>query len=299
MLTTNVAANAEAEWSYATTYALNDLKIVTGTGGGAATETNKVYRSLQNTNLNHDPTTDSQLATPLWWTEVGSTLRFKMFDQIEGSQSTRTTSLTVTIVPTEIVTAIAFKNLTAYQVYVKLTSTADGIVYEQTHSLVDDGLLVDEWAWCFEPIEIRDDLAILNLPPYNDASIEITITNTTGVIAGAGVCALGHGVNLGAAQWSAEMGIIDYSQKEIDATTGFATLIEGNYSETGKFRIITDTASAGAVRRLLTSVRATPIALIYTDQLDGALMWGITREFKAVYEDAAETIFQIDFIGLR
>ena len=37
-----VAETDEAEWASGTTYALNDLVMVTGTGGGAATATHKI-----------------------------------------------------------------------------------------------------------------------------------------------------------------------------------------------------------------------------------------------------------------
>lgn len=60
--TTIVEAYPTVAWSSATTYALNDVVYI---AGPALLRT--AYRSLQATNLNHNPTT-----SPTWWVNVGA-----------------------------------------------------------------------------------------------------------------------------------------------------------------------------------------------------------------------------------
>jgi hypothetical protein len=52
----------------------------------------------------------------------------------------------IDVIPAAIAAEDKVVETTAYQVYVKLTSPADGILYEETRSSIDDGLLVDEMA---------------------------------------------------------------------------------------------------------------------------------------------------------
>jgi len=56
----------ESEWASGTTYADAALVMVTGTGGGAATATHKIYESQQGSNTGNDPTIDDGT----YWVEV-------------------------------------------------------------------------------------------------------------------------------------------------------------------------------------------------------------------------------------
>ena len=53
-----------------------------------------IYESLQNSNLNKTPGLN-----PTWWQDRGATNQFAMFDNVIGTSTTATTSLTVVYAP--------------------------------------------------------------------------------------------------------------------------------------------------------------------------------------------------------
>ena len=297
ILTSNGAgADTAAEYLDATTYALDaEVKVTATASPTPVNEGNAVYKSLQASNQGNDPTTDIE---QIWWEEQSGTVKHEMFDPFESTQTTATTSLEWDIVPTEIITGISFHNLDGYQIEVICTSALDGEVYNEVINLVDEGLLIDEWAWCFEPIVRTQDYAITNIPPYDDLTIEMTLLNDTGETAACGICAIGYNVLLGGTQWGAAYGLLDYSLKVRDTVTGRVNLAPAAYAETGSFRIKASTQAVSSIRRQLTGLRGTPLSMIPTTVYDGTSIWGFIREWRVVYETTDFSILQIDAEGL-
>ena len=90
LISSNIVENDYPTFSLGSTYALGDRVIV------VATNVHSVYQSVVAGNNGHDPLLDS-LSTPLYWSRVGSTKRWTMFDQSITSQSTNPSSISVTL----------------------------------------------------------------------------------------------------------------------------------------------------------------------------------------------------------
>ena len=110
LTSSNVAETDYAAWSSATTYSLGQRVIVVST--------HKVYESLQNSNLNKDPTLASNAT---WWIEVSPTNRWKMFDISNTTQTTNADSIVVTITPGQVVNSVSLMNLEGISIRAKVS----------------------------------------------------------------------------------------------------------------------------------------------------------------------------------
>jgi hypothetical protein len=146
-----------------TTYADADRVIVT-------TGYHKIYESQQVANTGNDPTTDDGT----WWLEVSSTNRWKMFNAIVQEQTVQATADSTTLQSPTVVNSMAFLNVEATTIEVTVTDAVEGVVYDETFNMTSYSGIQDWYAYFFEPIIRKDQLAITDLPPYANASIEVT-----------------------------------------------------------------------------------------------------------------------------
>ena len=258
-------------WSSGTTYTIGQRVILTST--------HKIYESLQNGNLNKDPATDT--SSPPYWIEVSATNRWKMFDTSNSTQTTNTNSIVVVITPGKVINSVSLLNIEGTSVRIKMTDPTDGVVYDVTTSLNNNGNINNWYNYFFNPIQRRTSHIATDLPAYGTAAIEITITNT-GLTAKCGVCIIGsvqyigEGINLGAS-----VGITDYSRKEKD-TFGNYVLIQRSYSKRAKFSMAVLNEQIDALQDLLVSLRTTPCVWIGDDNYTCTYIYGYYKDFDIV-----------------
>jgi hypothetical protein len=287
----NVTEADEAEYDSTTTYSILDYVMVTGTAGGAATATHKIYQSQTGSNLGNDPTTDDGT----YWEEISSTNRFKMFNDIVQEQTERSGGIDVTIVISSVVNALGLINVDAASATVVMTDATEGEVYNETFSLVSTSSIQDWYAYFFEPIVRQTQLAITDLPPYAGADIEITLTDSG--VAKCGACVLGQFAELGLSQYGASLGIIDYSVKSTDAS-GRVTITAGDYADTMEVDVVLDTAKLGQVKNVLTDIRTTPVVWIAQDNNPDYVVYGYYREFDVIVSNPTLSRCALQIEGL-
>lgn len=288
---TNVAEADEAEWASGTTYAINNLVMVTGTGGGAASATHKIYKSVQNANTGHDPTTDNGT----WWTEVSSTNRWKMFNEVVQEQTTNSGTIAVTLQSPDVINSIGLINVDCTTIDIVVTDATDGEVYNETYSMVFDSGIQDWYAYFFEPILRDDRLAVLDIPPYANAEIDITLTDAGTPKCGALV--IGQYANLGFSQHGASLSIIDYSTKSTD-TNGKVTVVEGPFANRMEVEVVMDTGQYAGVQKALTLLRSTPAIWVADENNSGSVIYGYYREFDIVVSNPTISRCYLEIEGL-
>jgi len=258
-------------WSSGTTYTIGQRVILTST--------HKIYESLQNGNLNKDPATDT--SDPPFWIEVSATNRWKMFDTINSTQTTNTNSIVVVITPGKVINSVSLLNIEGTSVRIKMTDPTEGVVYDVTTSLNNNGNINNWYNYFFNPIQRRTSHVATDLPAYGTAAIEITITNT-GLTAKCGVCIIGavqyigEGINLGAS-----VGITDYSRKEKDSFGNYV-LIQRSYSKRAKFSMAVLNEQIDALQDLLVSLRTTPCVWVGDDNYTCTYIYGYYKDFDIV-----------------
>lgn len=279
-----IAENDYAAWSSGTTYAIGDYVI--------STTTHKIYKSLQSSNTNHDPTSSANSA---WWQTIGATNKWKMFDTSTGTQTSTTTTFTVVLTPGAIVNTIAFLNVQAANVVITMTDPIDGVVFTQTYYTAQ-GSLTGSWdSYLFDYVKAKTNFYIDGIPSYANATLTIQFNNSGTV--SCGVLAFGRAIVLGDTQLGSHFGIIDYSVKTADASGGY-TITQGNFSKKATFNVWVDNGILDTVTQLLTDFRATPAAWIGTSTYQGTFIYGFLRDWNVSLSYPSVSMLDVTIEGL-
>lgn len=263
----NITENDFPQWAVGTTYAIGAKVIVLST--------HRIYESLVGSNLGNDPTTDDGTK----WLNIGATNRWRAFDNTITDQATNTTSITYSFDPQSLVNSIAFFNLEAIEIEVTVTDPVDGVVYDETVSLVDNSAVENWWSYFFEPIVRKSELVLFDLPNYVSAIVDVSINAGTGNTAKVGQIVFGNQKTLGLTTYGTTVGIQDYSTKDTDAF-GNVIITERRFAQTVEYDVKLVTSTVRDVQKTLASYRATPLVYSGTDTGEfGDLVYGYYRSF--------------------
>ncbi len=272
-------------WLVGTTYADGDRVIVT------TPNIHKIYESQQGSNTGNDPTTDDGT----YWLEVSSTNRWKLFNGIVQEQTEQSGGMEYVLQSPTVVNSLALINVDCAEITVTVDDAVEGEVYNETFSMISDSGIQDWYAYFFEPIVRDDRLAILDLPPY--ANADITVTFTDSGTAKCGALIIGQFADLGFSQHGASYSIIDYSTKTTDSQ-GRVTITDGPYANKLDVDVILDTAVFGVVRNTLADLRTTPCAWIAEDNNRNSIIYGYYREFDIILSNPTTSRCSLEIEGL-
>ena len=291
LTTTDVPENDASEWVTSTNYHVGDQAMVTTTANGAATATHKIYVSVHSQSGN-DPTIDDGTN----WTEVSSTNRYKMFNDVVQEQTTQADIIDVSITPAAVTTALAAINVDCASITVVVTDPLEGEVYNQTFPMTSYSGITNWYDYFFTAIDRKKELSVLGLPPYSAAVIDVTF-NDSGETAKVGALVLGTSANIGDSQYGASFGIIDYSTKSVDAQ-GRTTVTTGTYSDEADIDVVIETGRFAEVKKILTDLRTTPSVWIAEDNTEGTIIYGYYREFDVLLTGPVVSMCTLSIEGL-
>tara|TARA_R110000851_G_scaffold21900_4_gene65238 strand:- start:1689 stop:2606 length:918 start_codon:yes stop_codon:yes gene_type:complete len=291
LTTTDVPENDAPEWVTGTNYHVGDQAMVTTTANGAATATHKIYVSVHSQSGN-DPTVDDGTN----WTEVSSTNRFKMFNDVVQEQTTQANIIDVTITPAVVTTALAAINVDCASITVVVTDPTEGVVYNQTFPMTSYSGITNWYDYFFTAINRKKELSVLGLPPYSQAVIDVTF-NDSGETAKVGALVLGTSSVIGDSQYGASFGIIDYSTKTVDSQ-GRTTITAGAYSDEADIDVVIETGRFAEVKKILTDLRTTPSVWIAEDNTEGTIIYGYYREFDVLLTGPVVSMCTLSIEGL-
>jgi len=230
------------------------------------------------------------------WLDAGYDNRWKMFDEKVGSQTAQATSITLSIAP-GLIDSIAFLDLEAASIDIVMTDPVEGVVYTESIDLVMKTYIIDAYSYFFEPIILDDTVVLLGIPPYPNASIDISITNTGGT-AKVGTLVLGTKHDIGDTQLRPSIGIIDYSVKTKDEWGNYSVTVR-EYSKTMACSVSIDKDLVDFQQRTLASYRGVPIIWVGLDQgYSCMVIYGFFNDFKIVLETLSYSICNIEIEGL-
>lgn len=256
-----------------------------------ATDVHKVFESAQSANEGNDPLED---AAGEWWIDLGPTNRWAMFDNVVQTQTTQAEQIEVVRTIEGRIDTLGLQNVSAGSVQVVMTDDDDGVVYDETFSLVSSNGIIDAYTYCFEPIVRLSDLTIEGLPPYGDPTLTVTLVEGDGVVA-CGLLLVGLARELGGTQWGASVGIRDYTVKQTDAFGG-ATVVRRAFSKRASFNLILQNQMVDAVQALLAEYRATPVLYVGDARYGSLTLFGFFREFAidVAYPDRSYATLDIE-----
>lgn len=285
----NVPETDYTAWSSATAY----------TVGVRCLYDHKNYECLvAHTNLRPDLNTieaDPNDTTPEWL-DLGYDNRWKMFDQVVGTQTQMADTITLTVAP-GLIDSIAFLDVNATEIVLTMTDPTEGVVYSETIDMVTHSGVVDGYTYFFEPIITDDAAVLLGIPAYGSASIAIAINNPGGT-AKVGTIVFGQQTSIGATQYQPEIGITDYSKKEVDAFGNY-TIVERAYAKRMSCETMVDNTLVDFIQRTLAAVRAIPVVWVGVDDgYSSMIVYGFYKSFSIVIEYPTESVCSIAIEGL-
>lgn len=285
LVSTNVPENDHAEWDSATTFQTGDRVIVAAQ--------HLVYQSAIDGNVGKDPVTDRAS-----WAIVGSTNRWKPFDQKITSQVKQSNLITYRFKPGKIITSLAVLNIEqATKVTVEMIDPVYGAVMPPREMNVSRVPVASGWWNWFFGERVAPTQAILNgFPSFPNADILITIEG--GVDLAVGVILIGvlRTFSLGVKR-GAGLGINDFSRKETNPF-GDTELMERPFSRRIDFSVMLKRNEVDSLDRFLSDVRATLCLWIVSDRFESAIAYGFYRNYQILlsYYDYSDCHVEIEGI---
>jgi hypothetical protein len=280
-------AGDPAVWSGATTYAAdNTVRSAT---------THRIYKSMQGTNLNHDPTTDDGT----WWVSMGGVNKWAMFDEYVSTASTKAASpLTVTIAP-GVCDSLYLYGMVGETATVTMTNGSGGpTVYTRTLDLLVPKV-VDWYAYYFEPYRQIPTFVMTDLPPYLNGYITLSITASTGAVE-CGMMTACRSLELGDTQYGVRAGIRDYSRKITDPDTGYTVIEQRKFAKTMQASVRCDSGYYNELQQQLELYRSTPCVWVgdKTGDIEPLIVYGYYKDMYLVIDHPTVGLYNLDIEGM-
>jgi len=207
LISTNAPASPYPAWASGTSFAK-------GAFCSSAT-TQRVYQSLLDNNLNHDPTDlNNQFGAIAYWQDVNPTNPWAAFDTDVSTQTTAATSLTFTVRPGSFSDGY-LAGVDADQARVLIKDAPGGtVIFDGTFQM--EGSTPGEWdEWCFDPFKPLTDLPFGGIEPYSNAEATVTLSKGAGTVK-CGLLVFGTIKALGKTQYGAKAKPKSYSYIKTD-----------------------------------------------------------------------------------
>lgn len=242
-------AAGETLWNAGTAYGVGDEAI--------RTTTHRKYKRLIAGTTAESPETDP--ADPPNWLDIGATNRWAQFDRKVGTKTTGAASVTTVIKPGS-AEGVALLDLVGTSVDVTVRETTGGaVVYTRSIDL-DGSIVTSVYDWMYGEYVQRLNVVLTDLPgQFPSGEITVTVHSTSGASIGVLVAGRVHG--LGATEYGAGAGIINWG-KVTDDGFGNREWLEGEWANRVTLPIVANKSDMNRLHRQLAKVRSTPCIYI-------------------------------------
>jgi hypothetical protein len=263
----NILENEHPLWVSGTTYSIDDKVIYQHriynrviAGGGTLTP------DLDLTN----------------WLDLGATNKYRMFDNIISSVSSRVGGIQFTLTPNQVVNGIALLNVNASTVRVVMNDPVEGVVYDKTKELRSSGEVTDYFSYFFAPLVSLTDLntaIFLDLPTRPTATITVYISSGAALVE-VGEVVYGIQSVVGRTNYGTSIGIKSYSRKDIDEF-GKVTVVKRKNSKYCEYDVDIDNTNLVFVQRLFQDIDSVPCVFIGNPDMEELIVYGFYSDFKS------------------
>jgi hypothetical protein len=296
------------EWDDTVSYITGQRVSVNYLIDGITPGVHVLYECMWHTpaNLNlYPPDNLTIIGGYVWWSRISATERWKLFDMIVApdranasanvvgcdwesgviweSGTTWATdtysSMQVTVQP-GLIDTVALMNLDASTVSI-IMDNAGTEVYNETNT--------PSTATYYNAI-------FEDLPAYPNATTQVIIRNYSGDV-NCGEAIFGAIKTLGKVRPGVNVGLVDYSQKQVDAFGGFS-ILERSFSKRLDCNVMIATTSHSGVMRVLEKYRSTPLVWIISANYSTTLIYGYYRDFKMSIPNLQITDCSLSIEGL-
>jgi len=177
-----------------------------------------------------------------------------------------------------------------------VTDAVDGEVYNYTVDMTDDSAIVDEYTWCFSPIIFRDQFVLVDLPSYNNPTIDVEFLGTGAI--GVGEIVIGNSQTIGKALYGTAVETVDYSVYETD-DFGNRQIVRRRTADLTEFRVGVMKTRINFVRNVLKNLRGVNCVWVGEGvQDDATLVYGFGRGSRIPIETPTMNEMVITVQGL-
>ncbi len=274
-------------WSGATAYVVDDIVYV------ASTQLR--YKCVQG-HTNQDPTTDADNS---YWSPYGAATRWRPFDQIVGSDASKTTSLYYEITPTAFCDGIALFGLVGGSVRIQIFNASSTEIHDETYPLVNkSGIRNFQDFITWNPVYAQSFIET-NLPIYAGYEVKITVAAGTGSTAAIGEIVIGRTVVLGTPRPGTTIGYEDFSSVEPNEF-GERDIVERSYAPEAIYEFLIERGDEERVLQLLAARRAKP-TIFFTDITHfgfGTAVYGLPSAPEIVLTGTSRSTCRLTVEGL-
>lgn len=270
-------------WATGTTYAKDALVM----------HDHAVWKSLQESNTGKQP--DLSLE---WWSKQGPTVRWAMFDNAVGTQTSATGSITVEL-DFGRCTGFALFGLDATSLTAEVRDSTDSVIWSESTDLTRDPTLASWLDYFTEPVRGRAEYVRTGLPIYAASTLRITLAKPSGAV-GVGNLVIGRERFIGLSRWGVQAGMSDWSRKTTDPF-GNVYLAQGNWAKTTRLDLHVESSQLDTVYRSLAGVRGTPIVAIGDNRdigFDAITVFGYVSDFNVVIDGPRMSACSLEIQGL-
>lgn len=256
-------------WNAATAYLEGDKVI--------RTSTHRIYQRLIAGTTATAPELDATN-----WLDIAPTNRWAMFDSAVGTVTTVVGDLTVVMRPGA-VGGIALLELIGKEVEITMKDAPAGTVIYSKTVLLDGTMITSFYDWFYEPYAQLTDLVLTDMPVHfvsNELTVSITGITALADVA-CGVCHMGEVLDIGQTQAGAQVGIVDYSRKSVDAFGNYS-ITQRAFSKRSDIKLLTDAGQFNRIFRALSGIRSTPCIYIATGTpgFEPLIIYGFYKDFS-------------------
>ena len=214
------------------------------------------------------------------WLYVSATNKYRMFDNVLYSVSSRVGGIHFTLTPNEVFESIVLLNINAYSIRVTVTDPVLGILYDKTKVLTNVSDVVDYYTYFTSPLVAKPTTAV-----FNDLVISPTASIDVYIEAGSSLVSVGevvYGVKkvIGRTNYGTAIGIKSYSRKEIDEF-GNITVVKRKNSKYCEYDIDIDNYMLSDIQQFFSDIDSVPCVFIGNDNMDELIVYGFYSDFKA------------------
>ena len=216
------------------------------------------------------------------WLDSGYTNRYRMFDNIISSVSSRTGGIEFTLTPNQVINGIALLNVNASTVRVVMNDPIEGVVYDRTKELRSSSNVIDYYSYFFAPLINLGDLdtaIFLDLPNKPTATITVYVSSGVGLVE-VGEVVYGVQSIVGRTNYGTAIGITSYSRKDTDEF-GKVTVVKRKNSKYADYDIDIDNTNLAFVQRLFQDIDSVPCVFIGNPEMEELIVYGFYKDFKA------------------
>ena len=263
----NIPEDEYPEWVSGTSYTALDKVIYN----------HKIYQRIVTGSGTTPPDLDQ-----INWLDSGYTNRYRMFDNIISSVSSRVGGIEFTLTPNQVINGIALLNVNASTVRVVMTDPIEGVVYDRTKELRSSSNVIDYFSYFFAPLINLGDLntaVFLDLPNRPTATTTVYISSGTGLVE-VGEVVYGIQYVVGRTNYGTAIGIKSYSRKEVDEF-GKVTVIKRKNSKYADYDVDIDNVNLASVQRLFADIDSVPCVFIGNTEMEELIVFGFYSDFKA------------------